>query len=217
MTAAASPFPSACTGRCRTRGSRPSRRSWPPSRGDCSPRAASARRQARSSSACSAASATTGADGVRLLHLLAGSVVLRPYVFVFLAVYLVAAVTRIGWWRTAAFTAIAWVIAYAAEFSSTRTGFPFGLYVYVDATRGRELWLANVPFFDSLSFSFLCYLGYALAIFLYAPLVCGRGDFQVADTRAIRTSWRVLVTGAFLTTLMDLVIDPLTEIGRAHV
>ena len=68
---------------------------------------------------------------------------------------------------------------------------------------GRELWLANVPFFDSLSFTFLCYLGYALAIFLYAPLVWVPGDVQVADTRAIRTSGRVLVTGAFLTTLLD--------------
>jgi len=139
---------------------------------------------------------------------------LRPYVFVFLAAYLFAAVTRMGWAKTAAFSAVAWAIAYAAEFSSTRNGFPFGLYVYVDATRGRELWLSNVPFFDSLSFTFLCYLGYALAIFLYAPLVCGRGDFQVADTRAIRTSWRVLVTGAFMTTLLDLVIDPLTVRGE---
>src|SRR5438477_360918 len=149
-----------------------------------------------------------------VLRLLLGTLMLRPYVFVFLAVYLCAAVTRMGWAKTAAFSAVAWAIAYAAEFSSTRSGFPFGLYVYVDATRGRELWLSNVPFFDSLSFTFLCYLGYALAIFLYAPLVCGRGDFQVADTRAIRTSWRVLVTGAFLTTLMDLVIDPLTVRGE---
>src|SRR3989441_6821761 len=146
-------------------------------------------------------------------RLLLGTLMLRPYVFVFLAVYLLAAVTRMGWAKTAAFSAVAWTIAYAAEFSSTRNGFPFGLYVYVDATRGYELWLSNVPFFDSLSFTFLCYLGYALAIFLYAPLVCGRGDFQVADTRAIRTSWRVLVTGAFLTTLMDVVIDPLTVRG----
>ncbi len=147
-------------------------------------------------------------------RLLLGTLVLRPYVFLFLAVYLLAAVTRMGWAKTAAFSAVAWVIAYAAEFSSTRNGFPFGLYVYVDATRDRELWLANVPFFDSLSFTFLCYLGYTLAIFLYAPLVCGRGDFQVADTRAIRTSWRVLLTGAFLTTLLDLVIDPLTVRGE---
>jgi len=139
---------------------------------------------------------------------------LRPYVFVFLAVYLVAAVTKMGWRKTAAFTLVAWAIAYAAEFSSTRNGFPFGMYVYVDATRDRELWLANVPFFDSLSFTFLCYLGFALAVFLYAPLVCARGDFQVADTRAVRTSGRVLVTGAFLTTLLDVVIDPVTVRGE---
>src|SRR5437899_4542529 len=88
------------------------------------------------------------------LRLLLGTLVLRPYVFVFLAVYLLAAVSRMGWAKTAAFSAVAWVIAYAAEFSSTRNGFPFGLYVYVDATRDRELWLANVPFFDSLSFTF---------------------------------------------------------------
>ena len=147
------------------------------------------------------------------LRLLVGRLVLRSYVFVFLAVYLLAAVSRLGWARAAAFTALAWVVAYAAEFSSTRNGFPFGLYVYVDATRDRELWLANVPFFDSLSFTFLCYLGFALAVFLYAPFVCVPGDFQVADTPEIRTSWRVLLTGAFLTTLLDVVIDPLTVRG----
>jgi putative membrane protein len=119
-----------------------------------------------------------------------------------------------GWARTAAFTAIAWAVAYAAEFSSTRTGFPFGLYIYVDATRGQELWLANVPFFDSLSFTFLCYLGHALAVFCYAPLVVGRNDVQVADTRAIRTAPRVLLTGAFLTMLLDVVIDPVTLRGE---
>lgn len=151
---------------------------------------------------------------MHVLRLLAGTVVLRPYVFVFLAVYLVAAVTKMGWRKTGAYTLVAWAIAFVAEFSSTRTGVPFGMYVYLDATRDRELWLANIPFFDSLSFSFLCYLGYALAIFLYAPLVCGRGDFQVADTRAIRTSPPVLLTGAFFTMLFDLVIDPLTLEGE---
>jgi putative membrane protein len=149
-----------------------------------------------------------------ILRLLVGTVLLRPYVFVFLAVYLVAAVTKMGWAKTAAFTLAAWAIAYVAEFSSTRTGFPFGMYVYVDATRDRELWLSNVPFFDSLSFSFLCYLGFALAVFLYAPLVAVPGDFQVADTRAIRGSRRVLLTGAFLTMLLDVVIDPVTVRGE---
>jgi uncharacterized membrane protein len=149
-----------------------------------------------------------------VFRLLAGTVMMRPYVFVFLAVYLLAAVTKMGWAKTAVFSVIAWAIAYAAEFSSTRNGFPFGMYVYVDTTRDRELWLGNVPFFDSLSFTFLCYLGWAMAVFLYAPLVRSRGDFQVADTRAIRTSPRVLLTGAFLTMLVDLVIDPVTLRGE---
>jgi putative membrane protein len=148
-----------------------------------------------------------------LPRLLAGSVMLRPYVFVFLLAYLFAAVSRMGWARTATFTAIAWAVAYAAEFSSTRNGFPFGLYHYIDVTRDRELWISNVPFFDSLSFTFLCYLGHAVAVLLWAPLVVRRNDFQVADTRAIRTSTRVLLTGAFLTMLLDIVIDPVTLQG----
>src|SRR4030095_16889986 len=77
----------------------------------------------------------------------------------------------------------------------------------------RGLCISNVPFFDSLSFTFLCYLGHALAVLLYAPLVVRRGDFQVADTRAIRTSTRVLLTGAFMTMLLDVVIDPVTLQG----
>jgi putative membrane protein len=119
-----------------------------------------------------------------------------------------------GWARTGLFTAIAWGVAYAAEFSSTRNGFPFGLYTYVDATRTQELWLANVPVFDSLSFTFLCYVGHALAVLLYAPLVIRPGDFQVADTRAMRTSTRVLLTGAFFTMLLDVVIDPVALQGE---
>ena len=103
------------------------------------------------------------------LRLLLGTLVLRPYVFVFLAVYLVAAVTRMGWAKTAAFSAVAWAIAYAAEFSSTRNGFPFGAYRYFDATRTRELWIADVPFWDSLSFVFLSYFSFALAAAVLSP------------------------------------------------
>jgi uncharacterized membrane protein len=151
---------------------------------------------------------------VDLLSRIGGMVVLRPYVFVFFAVYLVAAVTRMGWKKTAAFTLIAYGVAFAAEFSSTRTGFPFGVYQYVDTTRDRELWISNVPFWDSLSFTFLCYLGFSVAILVYAPLQIRRGDVQIADTRAIRQSWRVLVTGTVLMALIDVVVDPLTVRGE---
>ena len=42
-----------------------------------------------------------------LLGRIIGMVVLRPYVFVFFAVYLVVAVTRMGWRRTAVFSVLA--------------------------------------------------------------------------------------------------------------
>lgn len=143
-----------------------------------------------------------------------GMLVHRPYVFVFFAIYLVAAVTRLGWRRTALFTVLAYTVAFAAELSSTRNGFPFGLYHYIDATRDRELWIGNVPFWDSLSFSFLCYLGWRLGVFIYAPLLVAARDFQVAETRAVATSWRVCLTGALLMTVLDVVIDPLTLLGE---
>jgi putative membrane protein len=150
---------------------------------------------------------------VDLLARIVGMVIHRPYVFVFFAIYVVTAVTRLGWRRTAWFSVIAYVVACAAELSSTRTGFPFGLYHYIDATRDRELWISNVPFWDSLSFTFLCYLGWRLGVLLYAPLVIAPGVFQVAETRTVATSWRVAITGALLMTWLDVVIDPLAVLG----
>ncbi len=150
---------------------------------------------------------------VDLLGRIVGMVIHRPYVFVFFTIYLATAVMRLGWRRTAWFTVIAYVVAFAAELSSTRNGFPFGLYHYIDVTRDRELWISNVPFWDSLSFTFLCYLGWRLGVLLYAPLVIAPGVFQVAETRAIATSWRVAIAGAVLMTWLDVVIDPLTVLG----
>jgi putative membrane protein len=148
-----------------------------------------------------------------LLGRIIGMVVLRPYVFVFFGVYLLLAVSRMGWKRTAVFSLIAYVVAFAAEFSSTRIGIPFGLYHYIDVTRDRELWISNVPFWDSLSFTFLCYLGWRLGVLLYAPVVVADRDVRVADTRAVAGSWRVCLAGALLMTWLDVVIDPLTVHG----
>jgi len=150
---------------------------------------------------------------VSVLGRIVGMVVYRPYVFVFFTIYLFAAVTRLGWRRTAWFTVIAYVVAFAAELSSTRNGFPFGMYHYIDVTRDRELWIGNVPFWDSLSFTFLCYLGWRLGVLLYAPLTIAPGVFQVAETRTMATSWRVAIAGAVLMTWLDIVIDPLTVRG----
>lgn len=148
-----------------------------------------------------------------LLGRIVGMVVLRPYVFVFFAVYLFVSITRMGWRRTAVFSVIAYAVAFAAEFSSTRNGVPFGLYHYIDVTRDRELWISNVPFWDSLSFTFLCYLGWRLGVLLHAPMIVRRDDVQVVDSRALATSWRACLTGALLMTWLDVVIDPLTVHG----
>ncbi len=101
-----------------------------------------------------------------LLRLLLGSLLLRPYVFGFLLLHLLGASGLLTWRRTIGFTLITWVVALAAEHSSIRTGIPFGWYYYVPRTADRELWIAGVPFFDSLSFPFLLVSSYGLAWFL---------------------------------------------------
>jgi len=132
-----------------------------------------------------------------LLTLIVGTLTLRPYVAVFLAVYLAAASRDLGLRRALAFTGWAWAVAFLAEFSSTRTGIPFGLYHYTEATRGQELFLANVPFMDSLSFAFLAY-----AAFCLARLCLGRS----------RGAAVVFLSG-LLMMLLDVVIDPLAVRG----
>ncbi|MEK9142447.1 MAG: carotenoid biosynthesis protein, partial [Nitrospirota bacterium] len=54
------------------------------------------------------------------------TIALRPYVFLFLAAFLFSAIKLIGWPRTWRFWLISWTTAFVCEFSSTRTGIPFG-------------------------------------------------------------------------------------------
>jgi uncharacterized membrane protein len=147
------------------------------------------------------------------LSLLLGTVVLRPYVFVFLAVYLTIAIINMGWLRTLVFTVLAYGIAFASEYSSTRNGFPYGFYSYIDHTRGQELWIANVPFMDSLSYSFLSYISLTMSLFLWCRLE-GRGlDLRWTSPEKVIASWRVILTGAALFMLMDIIIDPVAFLG----
>ena len=131
--------------------------------------------------------------------LLLGTIRLRPYVFFFFGVFLLAAAADLGWRRAGAFTALAWLTAFLAEYSSTRTGIPFGLYHYTGATRGQELYVANVPFMDSLSFTFLAYGAFSLARLL--------GGARPAS-RLRLAFW----SGLFMM-LIDVVIDPLAVRG----
>jgi putative membrane protein len=134
------------------------------------------------------------------MDLLIGSLSLRPYVFLFLAAFLFAGIRDLGLRRTLLFGAILWPLAWVAEFASTRVGIPFGLYHYTGLTRGQELFIADVPFFDSLSFTFLAY-----AAFCLARLVLMRWGASRAATA---------VVAGFLMMMLDVVIDPVAVRGE---
>jgi putative membrane protein len=150
---------------------------------------------------------------VELFSLLVGTVILRPYVFIFLALFLLVASQQIGWKRTLLWTITGYLVAFAAEFSSIHGGFPFGDYYYVDTTRNQELWIAGVPFMDSLSFAFLTFTGYTCAWQLVAAWKGKNGRLDNLAYQRIRRSPVVLVLGALITTWMDLIIDPVALMG----
>ena len=134
---------------------------------------------------------------------LVGTFQLRPYVFGFLAFFLVAALRDLGCARTVTFLLWGGAVALVAELVSTRVGIPFGLYHYTGDTRAEELFLGNVPFFSPLSFPFLAY-----AAFCVARRTLGPGW---AATRAGRI--RMVAVSGTLMMLLDVVIDPLAVRG----
>ncbi len=149
----------------------------------------------------------------KLLNTFAG----RWYVFAFLAAYLWIAVHQIGARRTLAFTLIVWPVAYLSEYASIRVGFPYGLYHYLDEPFARtELWIGRalpIPVYDSLSYTFLNYTGYATALFLLTPRLAPSRDVQLALTRRGGRSLKVLLAAATLTMLLDVIIDPIAHRG----
>jgi len=143
-----------------------------------------------------------------LLQLLAGTVAMRPYVFAFLTAYLIAAICHLGWRKTLSFTVVGYLIAFASEYCSIHTGFPYGWYYYIDTTSARELWVAGVPFFDSLSYVFLSYCSYATALLVISPLKAWRWNLVSLETHRIRKSLSVLFLGSLLQVFLDIIIDP---------
>jgi len=150
---------------------------------------------------------------MEFLELLGKTLLLRSYVFLFLAIALATSVWLMGPKRTAIFFLLTWATAFACEFSSTRTGIPFGWYFYTGSTRNQELYLSNVPFMDSLSFSFLLFTSYCLAMVFLLP---GRGhglSLELRDNPVIHQSGPVLALTTLFFVLLDVVIDPVTLRG----
>ncbi|MGC1341674.1 MAG: carotenoid biosynthesis protein [Candidatus Binataceae bacterium] len=147
------------------------------------------------------------------MHLLAGTIALRPYVFVFLASFLFISIVNFGVRTTILFSILTYIVALICEWSSVHNGFPFGLYHYLDATRGRELWIFGVPFFDSLSFTFLGFASYTVALLLCSPLYRRGYDLRLLDTWKIRRAPRVWLMAALFMVMIDMIVDPLSVRG----
>ena len=128
------------------------------------------------------------------MDLLIGTFVLRPYVFGFLAAFIIAAATDLGWRRALLFAAWVFPLAWLSEFASTRIGIPFGFYQYTGTTHGQELFIADVPLMDCLSFTFLAYSAFCLA---RAALGARRPQASV-----------IALASGVLMMLLDVVIDP---------
>src|SRR2546421_10153711 len=144
---------------------------------------------------------------MEFLILLGKTLLLRPYVFLFLAIALATSVWLMGPKRTAIFFLLTWATAFICEFSSTRTGIPFGWYFYNGSTRGQELYLSNVPFMDSLSFAFLLFGSYCVSLLLLSPSRQQGSHLYIASS-ARQTSWSVLALSVLFFALVDVIIDP---------
>lgn len=147
--------------------------------------------------------------------LLGKTFLLRPYVFVFLVSFLIIGRLLVGWRRTLVFLLAGWITAFLCEFSSTRVGVPFGFYYYTGSTVGQELYITDVPFMDSLSFTFLLFASYCLALVFLLPSVAGPAQrrLELVLDPHVRTSWASLLLTATFLTLIDVVIDPIALRG----
>jgi putative membrane protein len=121
----------------------------------------------------------------------------RWYVFAFLAGYFATSVPERGWRNSLRFAAIAFGIAFAAEYTSTRTGFPFTSYRYTADTHGDEMYLSNVPLFVPLSYAVMISAGRSVGSrLLEMPSVIG-----------------LVAAGAVCTMAIDVVVDPIALRG----
>jgi uncharacterized membrane protein len=147
------------------------------------------------------------------MHLLISTIALRPYVFVFMGSFLFISLVNFGLRTTLLFGVLTYCVGFSCEFSSVRNGFPFGLYHYIENTTGKEIWVFGVPFFDSISYTFLAFASYTVALLLCSPLYRQGWDLRLLDTWRIRRSPRVWLMAALFMVMVDMVVDPLSVLG----
>ncbi len=138
----------------------------------------------------------------------------RPYVVAFLVSFLVIAWAERGWQRMLFWLVSGTFLGWLMEFSSVRTGFPFGFYSYHEENFPNELWIGDIPFFASLSFAFLTYFGYSIARTLLSRLELRGRDIQLSSSARMDGALLVLLLAALITTWADTITDPVAHLGR---
>jgi uncharacterized membrane protein len=141
-----------------------------------------------------------------------GTIILRPYFVAFLLAYFLACSLHLGLKRAFLFAIAGYCIAWASEYSSIHNGIPYGHYYYICHTKGIELWVLGVPFMDSMSFVFLSYASYSMALFALSPSVRAGGVYLL-ENRKIRHSMKVRSLGALFCMGLDVIIDPVALKG----
>jgi uncharacterized membrane protein len=138
---------------------------------------------------------------MELLQTLIYTFSVRPYVLAFLITFLVLSLMNRGVIRTLLFLVLGYGIAFISEYSSIRNGFPYGMYHYIYEAMEGELIIGGtsggvrggVPFWDSLSYTFLAYTSYELSQYL-------------------KVRWPHLLAPIFMVA-MDIIIDPVASRG----
>ena len=148
------------------------------------------------------------------LLLVLHTIALRPYVFVFLLVYMLGCSLHLGLKRALLFCVAGYGIAWLSEYSSIHNGIPYGYYFYIEQTKSREIWVLGVPLIDSMSYVFLAYASYSVALLVSAPVMRLKKTLYILETREIRDSAAVRILGAGLFVYLDIIIDPVALAGH---
>lgn len=140
----------------------------------------------------------------------------RPYVVSLVVTFMIVASAERGVVRMLVWLLVGSFLGWLSEFSSTRIGFPYGFYDYHTNSFKDEMFISNIPLFASLSFAALGYFGFSLAYTLLSPLKRGTRPYEIVRLEDPRcaSSFHLAVVASFLVAMSDLVIDPITHLGR---
>jgi len=145
--------------------------------------------------------------------LLFHTILLRPYVFIFFLIYLFGCSLHLGMKKAILFGMTGYLITWLSEYSSIHNGIPYGHYHYIEHTRGKELWVLGVPLMDSMSYVFLAYASYSMALMVISPIRRTKGMIRLLDTNEIRHSPSATILGAVFMVYLDIIIDPVALRG----